>query len=368
MGEEVRMTRRFLALMASLAVATAVLAISSAPVAAQQKPATTPATATKAYKAPRTADGQPDLQGVWANNDATPLERPKELEGRTTLTDAEVAALSARAAKLFNGDADAAFGDEVFLNALRDAKSFSSYDKQVGNYNQFWIVERPINNRTSLITDPADGKVPALTPAAKQQVDAFLAKNKDVSEGVAGNNNSAEGPEDFGLGHRCISFGVPRLGAGYNSYYQIIQSKDWVAIYQETIHDARIIPLDNRPHVSNGVRQLLGDARGHFEGDTLVVETTNFNDVGRFRNLPQTNMKVVERYTRIAPQTLQWSVTINDPTVYAKPWTADIDLHGTKDQIYEYACHEGNEGMPGALAGIRMQEKAAKNSAIKGSN
>jgi hypothetical protein len=356
------MKRQILALMAGLALTTAT-AISSAPVAAQE-----PAVATNAYKAPRTADGQPDLQGVWANNAATPLERPKELEGRTTLTDAEVAALKARAAKLFNGETDAAFGDEIFLTALRDAKNFTSYDKQVGNYNHFWIVDRPIDNRTALITDPPDGKVPPYTEAAQKQVDAFLARNKDVSEGVAGNNNAAEGPEDFGLGHRCISFGVPRLGAGYNSYYQIFQSRDWVAIYQETIHDYRLIPLDNRPHVSNGVRQWLGDARGHFEGDTLIVETTNFNEKQRFRNLSQEHMKVIERYTRVGPETLEWSVTIEDPSAYTRPWTATILLSGTKDQIYEFACHEGNEGMSGALSGIRAQEKAAVTRAIKGPN
>jgi hypothetical protein len=357
------MRSRFLAVVGTLAVVTAILA-AAAPAVAGQKPEAT----TKAYKAPHTTDGQPDLQGVWSNNAATPLERPKELEGRATLTDAEVAALKARAAKLFNGNGDAGFGDDIFLSALRDAKDFKSYDKQVGNYNHFWIVDRPIDNRTSLISDPADGKVPAYTPDAKKQVDAFLAKNKDVSEGVAGNNNSAEGPEDFGLGHRCISFGVPRLGAGYNSYFQIFQSKDSVAIYQETIHDYRIIPLDNRPHLPNDVRQWLGDARGHWEGDTLVVETTNFNDKQRFRNLPQTNMKVTERFTRVGPQTLEWAVTINDPSVYVQPWTAKILLGGTKDHIYEFACHEGNEGMSGALSGIRTQEKAAKANAVKGSN
>jgi hypothetical protein len=134
------------------------------------------------------------------------------------------------------------------------------------------------------------------------------------------------------------------------------------------IHDVRIIPLDNRPHLSSDLRQLQGDSRGHWEGDTLVVETTNFNDEGRFRNLPQTNLKLVERYTRVGPDTVKWSVTINDPTTYTKPWTADIMLRSSKDQIYEYACHEGNEGMPGALSGIRAQEKAAQTSAIKGSN
>jgi hypothetical protein len=360
------MKRKFLALMVSLGLATALLAVSAAPVAAGQNQK--PDTATKAYKAPRTVDGQPDLQGVWGNNDATPLERPKELEGRATLTDQEVAALRARAAKLFDGGGDAGFGDDIFLNALRDAKDFKSYDKQVGNYNHFWIVDRPIDNRTSLISDPPDGKVPALTPAAKQQADAFLAKNKDVSEGVPGNNGQAEGPEDFGLGHRCISFGMPRLGAGYNSYFQIVQSKDFVAIYSEMIHDVRLIPLDNRPHLSGNLSQLQGDSRGRFEGDTLVVETTNFNNEGRFRNLPQTNLKLIERYTRIGPNTVKWSVTIDDPTSYVRPWTADIMLRGAKEQIYEYACHEGNEGMPGALSGIRTLEKAAKTTAIKGSN
>jgi hypothetical protein len=357
------MRLRTFALAAVTALTAAVLAVgTTAPVAAQNA-----AGAAKQYKAPRTVDGQPDLQGVWGNNDATPLERPKELEGRTTLTDAEVASLRAHAAKLFDGGGDAGFGDDIFLSALRDAKDFKSYDKQVGNYNHFWIVDRPIDNRTSLISDPADGRVPALTPEAKKRADEFLAKNKDVSEGVAGNNKDAAGPEDFGLGHRCISFGMPRLGAGYNSYFQIVQSKDYVAIYSEMIHDVRLIPLDNRPHLPGALTQLQGDSRGHFEGDTLVVETKNFNGMGRFRNQPQTNLTLVERYTRIAPDVVKWSVTINDPTTYTRPWTADIMLRGTKDQIYEYAFHEGNEGMPGALSGIRAQEREAAERAKTGS-
>jgi len=348
-----------------VAMVIGLVSLMPAPAAAGQTSAAAPKASTP-YTAPRTAEGQPDLQGVWANNDATPFERPKQLEGRPFLTEAEVAALKKRAGELFNGETDAAFGDEVFLAALRDAKDFKSYDTQVGNYNHFWIVDREFDNRTSLVVDPPDGRIPPLTEAAKKRA-AEIAELQRVGGGGVAGNFAADGPEDLPLGHRCITFGVPRLGAGYNSYFQIIQAKDWVAVYQETIHDYRIIPLDNRPHVSDDIRQWLGDARGHWEGDTLVVETTNYSPKGRFRNLSQENMKTVERYTRVGPETIQWDVTINDPTVYTKPWTASILLRSSKDQIYEFACHEGNEGMAGALSGMRALEKATEG-AKKGSN
>jgi hypothetical protein len=348
----------------TVAIMSGIVALAPAPLAAQSAVKND---VTNTYKAPRTADGQPDLQGVWANNDATPLERPKELQGRLVLTDAEVAALRKRAGELFNGETDAAFGDEIYLAALKDAKTFSSYDKQVGNYNHFWIVDRGFDNRTALISDPPDGRVPDLTEPAKKITADFLEKQR-VSGGGVNGNVTPDGPEDLPLGHRCITFGVPRTGAGYNSYFQIIQSKDWVAIYQETIHDVRLIPLDNRPHVPGAITQWLGDARGHWEGDTLVVETKNYSDQARFRNLPMNNMTTVERFTRIGPQTVQWDVTVNDSTLYTKPWTTSIRLRTSKDQIYEFACHEGNEGMSGALSGIRTQEKAAKANAVKGSN
>jgi len=342
-----------------------IVALAPAPIAAQSSVKND---VTNTYKAPRTAEGQPDLQGVWANNDATPLERPKELQGRLVLTDAEVAALRKRAGELFNGETDAAFGDEVYLAALKDAKSFSSYDKQVGNYNHFWIVDRGFDNRTALISDPPDGRVPDLTEPAKKIMADFLEKQR-VSGGGVNGNVTPDGPEDLPLGHRCITFGVPRTGAGYNSYFQIIQSKDWVAIYQETIHDVRLIPLDNRPHIPGAVDQWLGDARGHWEGDTLVVETKNYSEKARFRNLPMNNMTTVERFTRIGPKTVQWDVTVNDPTMYTKPWTTSIRLRTSPDQIYEFACHEGNEGLAGALSGARAQEKAAaEGAAKKGSN
>jgi hypothetical protein len=339
----------------SLALATgvAVVAFSTTTITAQ-----TP-TKAAAYKAPRTTDGQPDLSGVWANNDATPLERPKELEGRKFLTDAEVAALSKRAGELFNGETDAAFGDSVFLAVLKDAKTFKSTDTQTGNYNHFWIVDREFSdNRTSRNSDPEDGRIPALTPAGEKYKEEAAEHRK---------MHPADGPEDLPLSHRCVTFGAPRLGAGYNSYFQIFQSKDYVAIYQEMIHDVRIVPLDNRPHMNSNVRQWFGDSRGHWEGDTLVVETTNYSPKALYQNLPSTNLKTVERFTRTSPKTIEWSVTANDPTMYTKPWTATVILRPTTDHIYEMACHEGNEGLSGALSGNRALEKQAAEAAKKGS-
>ena len=315
--------------------------------------------AAKAYKAPRTPDGHPDLQGVWANNDATPLERPKELAGRTTLTDAEVEALKKRASELFNGETDAAFGDSVFLAVIKDAnaKDFKSTDT-TGNYNHFWIVDREFDNRTSVVSNPADGRIPPLTPEA-EKIRAAAAEYR--------RQHPADGPEDLPLSHRCVTFGVPRLGAGYNSYFQIVQSKEYVAIVQEMIHDVRLIPLDSRPHLPSNVTQWHGDARARWDGDTLVVETKNYSPLSRFQNLPADNMVTTERFTRIGPKTIQWDVTVNDSKMYTRPWTATVMLRSTPDQVYEMACHEGNEGLPGALSGHRAQERKAEAAAKAGS-
>jgi hypothetical protein len=303
------------------------------------------------YKAPRTPDGQPDLQGVWANNDATPLQRPTELAGRQFLTEAEVASLKRRAAELFNGETDAAFGDSVFLAAIKEVGEFTSRDKGTGNYNHFWIVDREFDNRTSIISDPTDGRIPPLTPAGTKRKAALDERRK---------MHPADGPEDLPLSHRCVTFGVPRLGAGYNSYFQIVQNKDYVAIAQEMIHDVRLIPLDNRPHLPSDVGQWHGDSRARWDDDTLVVETKNFSSKSQFRRLPAENLHTVERFTRIGPKTIRWEVTVNDPTTWTKPWTATVMLRHTTDQIYEMACHEGNEGLPGALSGYRAQERKAQ--------
>jgi hypothetical protein len=346
-------------LYASLAVAAglAVIAFTSTTIAGQTPSAATKAPAAK-YTPPRTPDGHPDLSGIWENNDATPLERPKELAGRKYLTDAEVAALKQRAGELFNGETDAAFGDSVFLAVLKDAKTFKSTDTQTGNYNHFWIVDRGFDdNRTSRVSDPEDGRIPALTPAGEKWKSEAAEYRKA---------HPADGPEDLPLSHQCITFGAPRMGAGYNSYFQIFQAKDSVAIYQEMIHDVRIVPLDGRPHVNSNIREWLGDPRGHWEGDTLVVDTTNFNSKSRFENLPAENLHTVERFTRTSPKTIQWDVTVDNPTIYTKPWTATMILRLTQDPIFEMACHEGNEGLSGALSGARALESQVE-AAKKGS-
>jgi hypothetical protein len=334
----------------------------ASPALAQTEAAKAPS-ASKAYSVPKTEWGQPDLQGVWGNNAATPLERPKELEGRTTLTENEVALLKKRSAELFNGETDAAFGDSVFNAVIKDAKTFKSTDTQTGNYNHFWIVDRNFENRTSLITDPSDGRLPPVTAEGKK-INDEAAEYKKV--------HPADGPEDLPLTHRCVTFGVPNLFAGYNSYYQIVQSKDYVAIASEMIHDVRIIPLDNRPHAGKDVRLWLGDSRGHWEGNTLVVETTNLNDKTNFlggkTNAHLQNLKLIEKYTRVAPDVLRYEVTLNDPSIWTKPWSATLNWSRSNEHIYEYACHEGNEGLSGALSGYRAKEREETASAIKGSN
>jgi hypothetical protein len=302
------------------------------------------------YVAPRTVDGQPDLQGVWANNNATPLERPAALAGRALLTDAEVAALKAKAAELFAGDGDAAFGDDVFLAVLSGVKKFGWSDTTTGNYNQFWIVDRDFDNRTSLITDPPDGRLPATTPEAQK---------RRASLQLDRAQRGSDGPEDRTLSERCITFGAPRLGAAYNSYIQIFQTRDHVAILMETIHDARIIPLDGRPHIGQNIRQWLGDSVGRWEGDTLVVETTNYSPKSDFRGARE-NLHIVERFTRVSATRVDYEVIVNDPTTWTRTWTAMIPLKLSSEEVYEFACHEGNEGMVGILAGARAQEKAGE--------
>jgi hypothetical protein len=309
-------------------------------------------TSAKKYVAPKTADGQPDLQGVWANNNATPLERPTALAGKPTLTEAEVAALKSRAEELFSGDGDAAFGDELFVALVSGAKKFSSSDTTTGNYNQFWIADRDFDNRTSLVTEPADGRIPPMTPEAQQRRAALAASR---------NGRAPDGPEDRSLSERCITFGAPRLGAAYNSYFQIFQTKDHVAIMMETIHDARIIPIDGRPHMGKDVKQWLGDSVGHFEGDTLVVDTINYSPKSDFRG-SHDSLHVIERFTRVSPSRIDYEVTIDDPKTWTRTWKAMIPLKLAKEEVYEYACHEGNEGMAGILAGARAQEKAAASS------
>ncbi|MCE2543371.1 MAG: hypothetical protein J4F30_08055 [Acidobacteria bacterium] len=298
------------------------------------------------WTAPRTADGQPDLQGIWTNNSATPMQRPEILGNQATLTAEELAQLQATITEFRDAEqAGDLLGDRLFQQALGNA-TYQDFDTVTGNYNAFWLVERELDSRTSLIVDPPNGRFPPLTPAARQRAaerQAYTAAHP------------SDGPEDRTLGDRCLHFGAPRLGAGYNSYFQILQTPDHVAILQEMGHEARVIPLDGRAHVDDGIRLWNGNARGHWEGETLVVETTNYSPQARYQQSSE-NLRMVERFTRVAPDTIQHEITLDDPTTWTQPWTVMILLKQSQDALFEYACHEGNYAMPGILAGARAEE------------
>jgi len=338
---------------------TALLSVAQGQVAPKAEPATTKSVR-QTWQVPRTADGHPDLQGVWANNIATPLERPRELEGRALLTDPEVAALRKKAHELFgDGNSDAAFGDSVYRTVWANVKGtssgFKSVDGETGDYSSVWTVEREWENRTSLITDPVEGRLPAMTAEGQKR---RAANGFEYSR-------RADGPEGRALQERCITYGSPQLTAGYQSYSQIVQTANAVAFETEMIHDVRIIPLDGRPHLPSSVRLWLGDSRGHWEGDTLVVDTTNYKPAS-FMGASSDKLHVIERFTRTSPETLQYEITINDPETWTKPWSLMIPLRRTPDQIYEYACQEGNIGLEGILAGARAEERDAARSTSRG--
>ena len=295
---------------------------------------------------PRTSDGQPDLQGVWAHNSATPLERPEELFGRDVISDEELAELNQRIAEIRESEqAGDILGDRLVQVAL-DKDTPKTFDPITGNYNSFWLVERELDNRTSLVVDPPDGRIPSLTPTAKKAAAERSAYRRE---------HPADGPKERGLGDRCLHFGLPKIGSGYNSYHQVLQTPDHIVIFSEMAHDARIIPLNARPNLSENLRQWNGDARGRWEGDTLVVETANFSTKSNFRG-SRGNLHLVERFTRIAPDLLEHEITIKDDTTWTKPWTVKILLKASEDPIFEYACHEGNYAMEGILAGARALE------------
>ena len=304
--------------------------------------------------APRTPDGKPDLQGVWANNNATPLERPEQLADKSTLSDEELAEFKERAAKIFNDEADdAAFGDSVFRAALSDAKSFTSTDAKTGNYNQFWVVEREFSDkRTSLVIDPPNGRIPALTPSAQQRADVRRVYRRE---------HPADSWLDRSTSDRCLlgfNAGPPLNPGGYNQNLQIFQTPDYVVLLTEMVHTVRVVPLDGRSPLGDEIRQWSGDARGYWEGDTLVVETSNLKVERRWRN-STANMKLIERFTRVDADTLEYRYTVTDPETWTSPWTVSIPLQRTDVPMYEYACHEGNHSMYGILAGQRVEDAAA---------
>jgi hypothetical protein len=285
----------------------------------------------------RTPWGDPDLQGLWTNVTITPLERPAELAGKPVLTEQEAAEYERRTNQARDADSRAG-GTEADLGRA---------------YNQFWYdrgTKVVGNRRTSLIVDPPDGRVPPLTPEAQKRAEARVAARK---------RSPADGPEDRSLPERCILWptaGPPMLPAGYNNNYQILQTPAYVVILIEMIHDVRVIPLDGRPHLPSAMRQWTGDSRGRWDGNTLVVTTTNFTDKTNFRGASE-NLKLVERLTRVDAHTLNYEFTVEDPSSFTKPWAAAIPMTKTDGPIYEYACHEGNYGMTNLLSGARAQEK-----------
>jgi len=290
-------------------------------------------------RAPRPVDSQRDLQGVWTNATMTPLERPADLAGKEFFTQEEAAVFEKQARQ--RNDAD-----------RRDSNADA--DLAVG-YNAAWW-DRGTNivstRRTSLVVDPRDGRVPPLTPEAQQKA-AVRAENRRL--------HPADGAESTSLADRCIVRGTavpPMLPAGYNNNYQIVQTPEHVVILVEMIHDARIIPLDARPHLSNKIRQWLGDSRGRWEGNTLVVETTNFTDKTNFRGSGE-NLHVVERFTRVDGDTLLYQFTVDDPQTFTRPWSGEIPMKKAGGPLFEYACHEGNYSMENTLSTVRDEEEAA---------
>lgn len=292
---------------------------------------------------PRTADGQPDLSGIWENGTLTPLERPRALGDKAFYTPQEAADLERRQLAEINTD-------------RRDGPAETDVNR---SYNEAWRERGKLLLRTSLIIDPPDGRIPALTPAGEKR------------ENLRREQRRARGPadswEDLNLAERCITRGAPKIAGGYNNNFQIIQTRGFVTILQEMIHEARIIPLDARPHISPAIQQWMGDSRGHWEGDTLVVDTTNytgkivtnsFNCCGAARE----RLHITERFRRIDENHIDYQYTVDDPATYTRPWTVSVPLTKTAGPLFEYACHEGNYAMGDILRGAREQERIAAES------
>ena len=311
----------------ALASALAVVALTAVTVAGQTK---TPPNRTL----PRTPWGDPDLQGIWSMATITPFERPIALAGKPVLTEEEAAELEKQTLKTSN----------------QDRRDGAGTDADVARaYNDFWWdrgTKVVTTRQTSLVIDPPDGRVPGFTPEGQKRATARAARGFDSWE-------------DRSLWERCITLGLPMVPGPYNNNYQILQTPGYVAILHEMIHDARIIPLDKRPHIGPNIRQWFGDSRGRWEGDTLVVDTLNFTNKAIYRGSTQ-GLHLIERFTRINKDTVRYEFTIDDPTTFTKTWTAAIPMTNTDEQIYEYACHEGNYGMVNLLNGARVQEKAAE--------
>jgi hypothetical protein len=310
-------------------------------------------TPAQTWTVPRTPDGHPDLQGIWTNKTITPLERPAALGNKAFFTAEEAQAFTKTT--LQQSDKDRRGG------GVRDV---------LNAYNAFWWdsgTKVLMNMRTSIVTDPPDGRIPPLTPQRKAQLEeqALAVKVRCERPGCevanSGQLSPSDKPTDLDLMTRCISFGtvVPMLPSAYNNDYQIVQGPGVVAIDTEMVHDVRRIPTDGSAHLPSNVREWIGDPRGHWEGDTLVVDSTNFiAGEGRMRGADE-NLHLIERFQRVGPDTLLYQFTVEDPTAFTKPWSGEIPMSKADGLLYEYACHEGNIGMKDIIAAAKADEKKA---------
>ena len=305
------------------------------------------AKAPKSWSLPRTPDGQPDLQGYWTNGTYIPLERPRELGDKEFYTEAEAAAVEK---KKLQEDHSQSANDVHYDNVIWQGDKYAKGSPSL---------------RTSIVFDPPDGRLPPLSPPGQKHAAELKA--------LQPHRDAAESAETRTLGERCITWGAdgpPLLGSTYNANFQILQNGPAVVILTEMIHSVRTIPLDGSPHLPAGIRQLGGDSRGHWEGDTLVVDTTNFTNETNFRGPPATarqdifsspEMHVVERFTRVNDDTIVYRFTVDDPGTWTKPWSGETLIRKTSGPIFEYACHEGNYGLVDILAGARAAEKKRSN-------
>ena len=294
------------------------------------------------WPAPLTSWGDPDLQGQWNSQTSTPLQRPLQgpLAERDTLTLEEA---------------------ETLESTNRASFDLPPREGRVGNYNAFWRDVGKALTRTSLIVDPPDGRIPPMSSEGQARLDAEAAERRTRAPA-----NSPDTYEDLTPWTRCISRGWTGIGSWYSSNYKILQTPGYVVVFQELIHEARIIPLDGQPHLPRSIPQWMGDSRGHWEGRTLVVDTTNFDPTTSYQGSRDT-LHLIERYTRVDENTIDYQFTIDDPHTFTRPWTVARPMTRVTEgvSIFEYACHEGNYAMEGILAGARAEERAGAEAASR---
>jgi len=310
-------------------------------------------------KVPRTADGLPDLSGIWTNASITPFERPSDLAGKEFFTEQEAAAYE----RSHQRNVD-----------RRDDIKGTNADVTLAYNDAWWDRGTRLftTRRTSIVIDPPDGRVPPLTPERKRQLQVIAEARRERCEqpGCGLENNGtlgpADGPEDRPLMERCLSFGnvAPMISTAYNNNYEIVQTPDFIGIDVEMVHQMRRVPLDGSPHIASNARFWAGDSRGRWEGDTLVIDTTNFRPEVAFRGADE-NLHLIERLTRIDADTIRYRFTVDDLTAFTRQWTGELMFAKSKGLLYEYACHEGNEGMSGILSGARADERKATAASAK---